>query len=126
MDAKELNEIFIGLGLMGVAAYFLWPKHVVPIDVSNPANDAQLAQLGGLSMPGLPAYLSANRPAFAIAPEPYRDSLLPGLGIGAPTTASDTNPALLEWPGQVAVGNVPGLPAPAVQAASVAGQGCCC
>lgn len=111
MNRSETNEVLIGVGIIGIAAYFLWPKQP-PVVMQGQAEP--LAQLGGFAIPNLPAYLSANRPGFAIAPTPYQafGGILPvqnageGNALASPYEPS-LQPNLDMWPGNALLGLAP-------------------
>lgn len=115
MTRTEVNELLIGVGVLGIACYFLWPKHPVPVDAGDQAMAGQVERLGGISVPTLPGYLSSNRPAFAIQPEPFRMFSNPAFA-----------PELQHWGDRVRSGDFHGLPQPAAHEADAPHGGCCC
>lgn len=86
MVHREFNSAMLGIGIIGIAAFFLWPRHHATITPNNPLYPAAVAQLNGLTVPGLPDYLSANRPDYAITPQvtpfaPFFGGTLPDSGV---------------------------------------------
>ena len=108
MTRLEMNELMVGVGIVGIAAYLLWPHRAPAIVDSSPQGQAQaLEQLGGITVPTLPGYLSSNRPAYAIQPAPF-------------TLFGNPSPGLTGW------GVAPAAGLPKAPPSSDLPASCCC
>lgn len=60
------RELAVGVGLIGIVAYFLWPN---PVQAAVEKLAEGPTALQSVSSPDLPAYLTANRPGYAMQPD---------------------------------------------------------
>lgn len=84
-DHLTWRELAVGVGLIGIVAYFLWPAADAP--TAQVRAEAQAAPVfAGVNIPGLPAYLTSNRPSYAVEPsgDVQRAAWAHGTPVGLP------------------------------------------